>query len=226
MDGGSLRFSSESAPARIVSGRVTNLSRWDLEWDLTDPIVIESADDFKSAPRWNDRLTPFQHQIANLITFCRRLPVTLLADDVGLGKTISAGLVISELASRSRVSKVLVICPKILGPQWKAELTTKFDIPSQFVTGRELLSADFEEFGAVITTYNSARLYLEKIPDDRFEMLVLDEAHKLRNLYGVEKAPQVAKCFQKALHDRRFRFVLMLTAAPDPQPLMGPLFAC
>jgi SNF2 family DNA or RNA helicase len=123
-----------------------------LEWDLTDPIVIESADDFKSAPRWKDRFTPFHHQITNLITFCRRLPVTLLADDVGLGKTISAGLVISELASRSRISKVLVVCPKILGPQWQFELTTKFDIPAKFVTGRDLITADVEEFGAIITT--------------------------------------------------------------------------
>ncbi len=185
-----------------------------LEWDLTDPIVIESADDFKSAPRWTDRLTPYHHQVTNLITFCRRLPVTLLADDVGLGKTISAGLVISELAARGRVSKVLVVCPKILGPQWQSELTTKFDIPAKFVTGRDLIGADFEEFGTVITTYNSARLYLDKIPEDRFQMLVLDEAHKLRNLYGVEKAPQVAKCFHRALQDRRFRFVLMLTATP------------
>lgn len=139
---------------------------------------------------------------------------TLLADDVGLGKTISAGLVISELASRSRVSKVLVVCPKILGPQWQSELTTKFDISAKFVTGRDLVDADFEEFGAVITTYNSARLYLDDIPKDRFQMLVLDEAHKLRNLYGVVKTPQVAKCFKKALQDRRFRFVLMLTATP------------
>jgi SNF2 family DNA or RNA helicase len=45
-------------------------------------------------------------------------------------------------------------------------------------------------------------------------MLILDEAHKLRNLYGVPNAPQVAKRFQKALQDRRFRFVLMLTATP------------
>lgn len=185
-----------------------------LEWDLTDPIVIESADDFKSSPRWKDRLTPFYHQVTNLVTFCRRLPVTLLADDVGLGKTISAGLVISELASRSRVSKILVVCPKILGPQWKSELAEKFDIPAKFVTGRDLIEADFEEFGAIITTYNSARLYLDRIPPDRFQMLILDEAHKLRNLYGVETPPQVAKCFRKALQNRRFQFVLMLTATP------------
>ena len=182
------------------------LYRAGLEWDLTDPIVIESPDDFKSAPRWKNRFTPFQHQVTNLITFCRRLPVTLLADDVGLGKTISAGLVISELASRARVSKVLIVCPKILGPQWRTELITKFDIPSKFVTGRDLISADFEEFGAIITTYNSARMYLDKIPEDLFQMLVLDEAHKLRNLYGLENSPQVAKCFHKALQERRFHW--------------------
>ena len=45
-------------------------------------------------------------------------------------------------------------------------------------------------------------------------MLILDEAHKLRNLYGVPDTPQVAKRFQQALEDRRFRFVLMLTATP------------
>src|SRR5215211_7492172 len=78
-----------------------------LEWDLSDPIVIESADDFKSARKWKDKLTPYHHQVTNLITFCRRLPVTLLADDVGLGKTISAGLIISELMSRSRLNSIL-----------------------------------------------------------------------------------------------------------------------
>ena len=73
--------------------------------------------------------------------------------------------------------------------------------------GKDLIGAEPDEVGAVITTYNSARLHLEKIPEDRFEMLVLDEAHKLRNLYGVEKTPEVAKRFRKALEDRRFRYV-------------------
>lgn len=185
-----------------------------LEWDLTDPIVIENAEDFKSTQRWHDRLTPYLHQVSNLITFCRRLPVTLLADDVGLGKTISAGLVISELIARSRLSKILIVCPKILAQQWKEELESKFAIPAMIAFGKNLIEADPDETGAVITTYNSARLHLEKIPEDRFQMLVLDEAHKLRNLYGVQKTPEVAKRFRKALEDRRFQFVLMLTATP------------
>jgi ERCC4-related helicase len=184
-----------------------------LEWDLTDPIVIEGAEDFRSTPLWRERLTPFHHQVKNLITFCRRLPVTLLADDVGLGKTISAGLIMSELIVRARLSKVLIVCPKLLCPQWKQELEEKFGIPGTVAAGRELLDADPGGAGAVITTYNTARLYLDALPEDRFQMLVLDEAHKLRNLHG-GKAPQVAKQFQSALEKRRFPFVLMLTATP------------
>jgi superfamily II DNA or RNA helicase len=185
-----------------------------LEWDLEDPIVIEKREDFKSELRWHDRLQPYHHQVTNLISFCRRLPVTLLADDVGLGKTISAGLVVSELIARSRIKRILVVCPKLLGPQWQEELSTKFDLPADIAIGQELIDAEPEDVGAVITTYASARLHLDKLPDDRFQMLVLDEAHKLRNLYGVDTPPQVAKKFRKALENRRFRFVLMLTATP------------
>ena len=185
-----------------------------LEWDLTDPIIIEKREDLKSEKTWRGLVEPYHHQVANLITFCRRLPVTLLADDVGLGKTISAGLVISELISRARVEKVLVVCPKLLGPQWKEELLAKFNISAEIAIGKDLITAEPESTGAIITTYHSARAHLESIPQDRFQMLVLDEAHKLRNLYGTEEPPQVAKRFRKALEDRRFRFVIMLTATP------------
>src|SRR5688572_6628029 len=170
-----------------------------LEWGLVDPIIIDGRDDLKSESRWKERVEPFHHQVSNLITFCRRLPVTLLADDVGLGKTISAGLVASELIARSRIAKLLVVCPKLLGLQWKEELESKFAIPAEIATGQELLRTDPENVGAVITTYQSARMYLEGIPQDRFQMLILDEAHKLRNLFGGDKPPLVATCFQKAL---------------------------
>jgi superfamily II DNA or RNA helicase len=210
--------SSSGIQTKILRRKATpqeyRVYRAGLEWDLTDPIVINKRDDLKSEHRWRGRFEPYHHQVTNLITFCRRLPVTLLADDVGLGKTISAGLIISELIARSRLSKVLVVCPKLLGPQWREELLTKFNIISEIAIGKELFWADPRETGAVITTYNSARLYLDQIPRDRFQMLVLDEAHKLRNLFGVENPPQVATCFRDTLEQRRFQFVLMLTATP------------
>lgn len=212
---------NESRPALNVEpmrrGRAPEdyrLYRAALEWDLIDPIVIDNREDLKSEATWQGRLNPYDHQVSNLITFCRRLPVTLLADDVGLGKTISAGLVISELVARSRVNKVLVVCPKLLGPQWQEELETKFKLEAKVAVGQDLLEADISGPGAVITTYHSARAHLDTLPKDRFDMLILDEAHKLRNLHGTDAPPQVAERFRAALEERRFRYVLMLTATP------------
>jgi SNF2 family DNA or RNA helicase len=191
------------------------LYRAALEWDLIDPILIRDREDLKSEPKWREHIKPYHHQIKNLVTFCRRLPVTLLADDVGLGKTISAGLIASELMSRGRLSKILVVCPKLLMPQWKEELESKFGIIGIEATGKELLEARVPDGGgAVITTYQSARMYLDALSQSGFEMLVLDEAHKLRNLYGTNQAPQVAQRFREALANRVFKYVLMLTATP------------
>lgn len=185
------------------------------EWDLIDPILIRDRTDLKSEPKWREHIQPYHHQITNLVTFCRRLPVTLLADDVGLGKTISAGLVASELMSRNRISKILVVCPKLLIPQWKEELESKFGIPGIGASGNELLKAKVPEGGgALITTYHSARMYLSFLSQSGFEMLILDEAHKLRNLYGTNQSPQVAQRFREALANRTFKYVLMLTATP------------
>lgn len=182
---------------------------------MLDPIVIESKEDMKSESKWRDLVEPFHHQVTNLITFCRRLPVTLLSDDVGLGKTISAGLIASELIARHRVSKILIVCPKLLMPQWAEELRCKFAIPSQEVIGSDLENLKLpDEPIAVITTYHSARLHLDGLGKVGFDMLILDEAHKLRNLYGVNKPPQVATAFHKVLAERVFRYVLMLTATP------------
>src|SRR5438128_8900829 len=140
-----------------------------LEWSLADPIVIASKDDIKSEANWRGRFEPYHHQVQNLITFCRRLPVTLLADDVGLGKTISAGLILAELMERKRVSRALVICPAILGRQWEEELLSKFGIASKFATGNDL--TEYIERSAVpvvITTYDSARNRLGELKADRF----------------------------------------------------------
>src|SRR5690348_2251750 len=129
----SMQIESPKLQAKTLR-RATDVAAYKLyraaqEWDLIDPILIRDRKDLKSEPKWREHIQPYHHQITNLVTFCRRLPVTLLADDVGLGKTISAGLVASELMSRNRISKILVVCPKLLIPQWKEELESKFGIP-------------------------------------------------------------------------------------------------
>jgi superfamily II DNA or RNA helicase len=185
-----------------------------LDWSLIDPIVINGAEDIKSR-NWRDRgLEPFSHQIQNLITFCRRLPVALIADDVGLGKTISAGLILSELIARRRVNRALVISPKVLAPQWVAELDEKFGLVAKVVTGSALDDELRRSTPVVVTTYESARDRLEKIEPGTFDLCILDEAHKLRNLHGAANPPALARRVREALERRPFRYVLMLTATP------------
>lgn len=191
-----------------------NLYKAALEWDLVEPIIIQDGADLLS-DKWKNYLEPYHHQVKNLITFCRRLPVTLLADDVGLGKTISAGLIISELIARKRVNRILVVCPKILIEQWSEELETKFKIKSFKSIGKKLCNLKFaDEANVVITTYQSARTYFKEISESKYDMLILDEAHKLRNLFGIKESPKVAKVFHQALSEKVFKFVLMLTATP------------
>src|SRR5438477_2113372 len=86
-----------------------NLHLAALEWSLAEPIIITGRADIKSEAQWRGRFEPYEHQVQNLVTFCRRLPVTVLADDVGLGKTISAGLILAELIARKRVNHALLI---------------------------------------------------------------------------------------------------------------------
>ena len=185
-----------------------------LEWSLAEPIIIDGPEDIKSSVDWKNRLQPFEHQVQNLVRFCRRLPVTLLADDVGLGKTISAGLIVSELLKRSKIKRVFVICPKILINQWVEELESKFGITAVGATGSELHSISRRTETAVVTTYQSATNYLATLKQGVFDLLILDEAHKLRNLHGSTNSPQMAVMVHRALGLRTFKYVVMLTATP------------
>lgn len=186
-----------------------------VEYSLASSMIVRDRSDIESAKHWSDLLEPFEHQVRNLITFCRLGPVQLIADDVGLGKTISAGLIISELLVRKRIKRVLVLAPKILLPQWKDELWAKFRIRAGYGVGKELskLLARRSE-NVVVTTYPSARDRMDEIVDGDFDMLVLDEAHKVRNLYGTRNPPKVAKEIQRITADGVFRFLLLLSATP------------
>jgi superfamily II DNA or RNA helicase/ribosomal protein S27E len=185
-----------------------------IEYELASPITIRSKDDIQSKQHWSDHLEPFEHQIQNLITFCRRAPVALFADDVGLGKTISAGLVLNELQSRKKVKRALVLCRKSLHQQWKEELEEKFGIQSVAGVGPQLLECLRGSSPVVITTYDSARDRMDRIQGASFDMLILDEAHRLRNLFGTPNPPAFAKVIHEVLQNRHFKYVLMLTATP------------
>lgn len=186
-----------------------------VEHSLTNAIIIRDRDDIQSAKHWSERLEPFAHQVRNLITFCRRAPVALIADDVGLGKTISAGLIMSELFTRGKISRALVVCPKILLPQWKTELGERFGITAEHTdNGKSLPELIKGDVPVLLTTYHKARNHIAAVRNAGFGMLVLDEAHKLKSLYGSKQPAKLAVAIRKALADSAFTYVLMLTATP------------
>jgi superfamily II DNA or RNA helicase len=186
-----------------------------VEHGLAAPILIQSRADVLSAVHWQEQIEPYEHQMRNLITFCRRAPVALIADDVGLGKTISAGLILNELQVRKKVRRALVLCPTVLIEQWAEELASKFGM-ARIATGTGQDFADNLRSSAavVITTYETARDRIRDVARAGFDMVVLDEAHKLRNLTGGDEPPKLARAVFEALQQRAFRYVLMLTATP------------
>lgn len=89
----------------------------------------------------------------------------ILADEVGLGKTIEAGMIIKELKARGLVKRVLVVCPKGLVTQWEQEMTEKFNerfhiiLPSDYETIKKLTDSDdiYGQFQQVISPMDSIK---------------------------------------------------------------------
>jgi len=112
----------------------------------------------------------------------------VLADEVGLGKTIEAGIVLCQYwAERKRA--LLVLCPASIRKQWALELQEKFNLPATVLdarTYREALKADrspLQEKAVLILSFNYANRLREEIKSASWDLVVIDEAHKLRNAY-------------------------------------------
>lgn len=180
------------------------------EWALGSSLDINSRRDFQSLDYIN--VEPFNHQVENAILFFRRLsPRGLIADDVGLGKTITAGLIAAELLERGRIESILVVGPKPILYQWQEELLTKFGINANAAVGQQF--SDLKKHPHWITTYATARSKMDLIKSRKFDLVILDEAHALRNLYS-DPPPQTALRFRELMLKEGARFVLMLTATP------------
>ena len=163
------------------------------------------------------------HQIEAAL-FAIRNPLTngvILADEVGLGKTIEAGLVLCQhWAERKR--KLLIICPASLRKQWSLELLEKFNIPSQILdrkTYNESVKAGnprpFLSKQVVITSFNFASAMKDELRSIPFDLVVMDEAHKLRNAY--RSSNKIGQNIRWALEDRR---KCLLTATPLQNSLL------
>lgn len=131
----------------------------------------------------------------------------LLADEVGLGKTIEAGLIIKELLVRSLVNTVLVICPNSLVSQWQAELFEKFN-ELLLVLGRDVDTTLAWRCGRLIASYDAIeeRWHAEELQKQNFDLVILDEAHYLNDQENV-RALETVRSLRK-------RYFLLLSATP------------
>jgi hypothetical protein len=164
------------------------------------------------------------HQIEAAL-FAFRSPLSkgaILADEVGLGKTIEAGLVISQKwAERKR--RMLLIVPSSLRKQWNAELQEKFFIPSTILEAKSFnkcikdgnLNPFDQEDTIVICSYHFARNKAPYVKQVSWDLVIIDEAHKLRNVY--KPSNKIAKDIKEALENVP---KILLTATPLQNSLL------
>lgn len=139
----------------------------------------------------------------------------LLADEVGLGKTIEAGMALKEYILRGMVDRALVLTPASLVGQWREELEAKFDIPCAS-THDPLLREDadgFWEQKRIIASLAAARRkeHAERLRRQNFDIVIVDEAHHLRDR---------ASASYKLVDSLNKRFLLLLSATPVQNDLV------
>ncbi len=163
------------------------------------------------------------HQV-DAALFAFRSPLSkgaILADEVGLGKTIEAGIVLSQKwAERKR--KILIILPSSLRKQWYQELQDKFYLPSQIIEARSFNRAikdgkrnPFDTSEIVICSYFFARNKAEFVKSIKWDLVVIDEAHRLRNIY--KSGNKIARELKDAVEHAP---KLLLTATPLQNSLL------
>jgi adenine-specific DNA-methyltransferase len=172
----------------------------------------------------NSRVDLNPHQV-DAALFAVRSPLSkgvVLADEVGLGKTIEAGLVLAQRwAERHR--KVLIIVPATLRNQWAQELEEKFHIPSlvlEAATFNKLIKAGStnpfdQEDRVVICSYHFAVNKAEQVGLHPWDLVIIDEAHRLRNVY--KPGNKIARVLRDTLHTGN---KVLLTATPLQNTLM------
>lgn len=140
----------------------------------------------------------------------------ILADEVGLGKTIEAGILLSQQWADNK-RRILIICPSSLRKQWVNELSDKFYLKSEVLDSiafnkkiKSGIKNPFDSQDSIkICSYQFARLKAEEIQLTSWDLVVLDEAHYLRNAYKYGNL--TAKTIQNAIRDYK---KVLLTATP------------
>jgi len=211
-------------PAHFALPELSELATQDAARLLSEALRLSlrrGAGPFRSAARLG--FEPRAYQLVPLL-MAMRLPVVrlMIADDVGIGKTIEAGLVVRELIDRGEVERFSVLCPPHLVEQWTAELKSKFDIEAVAVTAasagrleRGLPSSqtlfDAHPFTIVSLDYIKADRRRESFARTCPGLVVVDEAHAC---VGTHQGRQQRYELLRRLSEEEDRHLVLLTATP------------
>lgn len=177
----------------------------------------EKLDEVQSNPGFDELIsleslpliTKLPHQKEAALTALKRMRGrALLADEVGLGKTIEAGIILKELIIRQLVTSVLIFCPPQLLDQWQIELYEKFD-EIFLVLGRDIDTSLAWQCPRLIAPYEIARqrFHAEEMLRHRYDLVILDEAHFLNDQEKNWRVIRIMKNLQK-------KYFLLLSATP------------
>ena len=145
----------------------------------------------------------------------------ILADEVGLGKTIEAGIILCQLwAERKR--RILIIGPAAIRKQWALEMEEKFNLPCTVFDAKAYKTRQkegnprpFDAKEVIVVSYHFANRYKEEIRSIAWDLVVIDEAHKLRNAY--RPSNKLGQGIRWAVEDRK---KVLLTATPLQNSLL------
>lgn len=145
----------------------------------------------------------------------------ILADEVGLGKTVEAGIVLCQRWAERR-RRLLVIAPASIRKQWASELSEKFSLPSIVLDSKTYADRKaagfawpFHAEAVVVVSYHFAAKYQDEIRAIAWDLIVIDEAHKLRNSY--RPSNRIGQALRFATEGRP---TILLTATPLQNSLM------
>jgi len=186
-----------------ADGHWSNLELFKLAYEAANHLAIPNFSGLL-APAYLPQLSPYPHQLQAAKTVIETMNgKAILADEVGLGKTIEAGLILKEYMIRDLVKKALILVPASLVSQWAYELNHKFYIPA--VVQRK--SYVWEQCDIIIASIDTAKRqpHYDLIMKQEYDLIIIDEAHKLKN--PKTKNYQFIKQLKK-------KFCLLLTATP------------
>jgi SNF2 family DNA or RNA helicase len=210
------KFNHSKAMTALKVGQSDSIDYYQARIDLFNLSLMADYDSLVCLPTLTT-IDKHWYQIETARKVLRQLGGrALLADEVGLGKTIEAGLILSEYLARGMIQSILVLTPASLVSQWQQELAEKFNVDC-LTTDDKLIQQNplefWTSFDRIIASLNTAKSpkHYPHVTKRNWDLVIVDEAHHLKNRSTLN---------WKLVNALNKRFILMLTATPVQNSLV------